>query len=535
MLNACVLSVAPFLVVVLDLFLVFFFLLMAVRSSAALRWRLGVFSLVFILTLPIDIARLAGSSAGWLGTANALWTCTAAYGLVVLVGISWKLGAPYWLGTLALTGMLCASGVETDIVNSVANGILAATGVVVMGWMYLRTRGFGSGNLTALWLVFLLHGSSYHLMARGGTLPLAYGFALVVLILWCQAIFGYAHLPRELEGRIPVQLPLFYPIAVMSIGGGLDLAFIAVASGWVCPPDSVWLGVLALGAACGVVVPLGVAFVRHRLYLIAYADEIEERLTERTALTRMQKAMLKDQNQELSRLNRRLKSRIEEQMAELVRSGELRHFLPTSVGERIIQGALTADRHFERQVITVLFCDLVGYTEMTSRHTPAQMAELLNAYMAEMSAVVVEHGGLVDKFVGDAVMAFFAPPRLDGHEQIRSAIRAALRMEEQMGVLEKEWSSRGFEGGLKARIGIHTGEATVGVFGSDLLRSYTAVGNPVNLAARLQTEANPGDIVCSHNTIEPVQDWVQAEDRGHVRLKGIPQPVRIFVVTGVSE
>jgi diguanylate cyclase (GGDEF)-like protein len=299
-------SIAPFFVVLLDMVLIFFFVLMAFRGSPHLRARFVVFSLVFAVTLPIDIGRFLDFGSGWSEPVNTLWSSIALYGLTFLFGVPWKIGAIVFAGSAALVLGLYTAGVSHSIIDSVGNTLLALTGMVVAGRLYLRTRGFASANLTALWFLFLIHGASFHLVAKGGPVTLAYGFLLAVLIMWCQAIFGYLYLPRELEGRVPVRLSIAYPIALAAAGGVLLMLFNVLAPLLAMSPFSRWPGTLALGAAAGVLAPLGAAFLHRRITLAVHADEVEQRLAERTAETLQQRALLEEKNRLLEQKTREL-------------------------------------------------------------------------------------------------------------------------------------------------------------------------------------------------------------------------------------
>jgi diguanylate cyclase (GGDEF)-like protein len=295
-LNLCVLSLTPFLVLLLDLVLVAFFALMAFRAESSTRWRLASLALVFLLSFAIDLIRILEFRSPWFTLANSLWNCFYLFCLAYLTGTRRAFGiALLVVTTLATTAMFLA-GVPYDFISSITNAILALGGMVLMGRLYLRTRGFGSGTLTALWFLFLIHGASYHLAAGAGELALSYGFFIAVLILWCQTVFGYIHLPREIEGKVPVRLPLAYPIATMALGGVLDLGFNTLASRLAVDHKTVWIALLALGVVGGILLPLLAAYARHRLRLVANADEIEQRLEERTAETVRQQHLLEEQN-----------------------------------------------------------------------------------------------------------------------------------------------------------------------------------------------------------------------------------------------
>jgi class 3 adenylate cyclase len=239
---------------------------------------------------------------------------------------------------------------------------------------------------------------------------------------------------------------------------------------------------------------------------------------------------------EMARLNRRLESRIEEQMAELVRTGELRRFLPHQVADSLLAGALKPDARFERRKVTALFADLVGFTDLSDTLEPEELAEVLNAYLREMTAVAISHGGALDSFIGDGLMVIFgAPVAADESEQALAAVRTAIGMRSRMRQLATELGSRGLPGDLQIRAGINTGHCTVGIFGSDVMRAYKAVGFTVNIAARLQSEADPGGILCGYRTYALVRDQVRAARREPLRVKGSARPIEAWEILDLAE
>ena len=202
-------------------------------------------------------------------------------------------------------------------------------------------------------------------------------------------------------------------------------------------------------------------------------------------------------------------------MAELVRTGELARFLPQQVAEGLLGGQLHAEGSFERRRITVLFADMVGFTDLSESLEPEELAEVLNGYLREMTAAVIAHGGSLDNFIGDGVMAVFgAPQELPESEQAWAAVEAAMEMRERCHALAASLRERGIPADPEIRVGLNTAHCTVGVFGSDVMRAYKAVGFGVNVAARLQTAAEPGSILCGFRTYALVKERVTAEERG---------------------
>lgn len=238
---------------------------------------------------------------------------------------------------------------------------------------------------------------------------------------------------------------------------------------------------------------------------------------------------------EVARLNRQLEARVEEQMAELVRTGELKRFLPLQIAEGLMAGQLSPADGFERRKLTLLFADLVGFTDLSDTLEPEELSEVLNEYLREMTAVAVAHGGTLDNYIGDGLMVIFGAPVADEEPvQAWAALRAGFGMIARADELSAAIRDRGIPADLRLRVGVNTGHCTVGVFGSDLLRAYKAVGFAVNVAARLQSEADPGTVLAGFRTYALVKDRVRAQSRGELTLKGAARPVEAWEILGLE-
>jgi adenylate cyclase len=240
--------------------------------------------------------------------------------------------------------------------------------------------------------------------------------------------------------------------------------------------------------------------------------------------------------EEMARLNQRLEARVEEQMAELVRTGELKRFLPRQIAEGLVAGRLAPTKGFERRKVTILFSDMVGFTDLSDSLDPEELSDVLDEYLREMSAVLVTHGGTLDNYIGDGVMAVFgAPERAEERDQALSAVRAAIAMRDRARELAARVRERGIPADFGIRVGVNAGHCTVGVFGSDVLRAYKVVGFAVNVAARLQTEAAPGTILCGYRTYALVRDRVRAVQREPLTIKGAARPVEAWEILDLGD
>lgn len=242
------------------------------------------------------------------------------------------------------------------------------------------------------------------------------------------------------------------------------------------------------------------------------------------------------QERVLAELNRRLEARVEQQMAELVRTGELKRFLPQPVVEQLLTGELKAASGFERRKITLLLVDAVGFTALADDLEPEELALVLNEYLAEITAAAVTRGGTVDNLLADGLMVIFGAPRAcEDTDGAWCAVQAALAMREGVASLNARLRRRGVAAELQVRVGINTGFCTVGVFGSELLHAYTAVGLPVNVAVRLQAEAGVGKVLCGGSTVSLVETRVSARQREVVHMPGTTGTVDAYEIIDVID
>jgi adenylate cyclase len=189
----------------------------------------------------------------------------------------------------------------------------------------------------------------------------------------------------------------------------------------------------------------------------------------------------------------------------------------------------------EQRTLTIMFCDVRGFTTMAEGLDARQLTQFMNEYLTAMTDVVLAHNGTVDKFIGDAIMAFWNAP-LGDSDHARHAGIAALAMTRELDLLNERWrndaQAREAPGHpVRFGIGLATGDCYVGNFGSDRRFSYSALGNSVNLASRLEgaNKFYQTDILCAESTrvLSPELAWLEADD---VRLKGMTESTRVFVL-----
>lgn len=187
-----------------------------------------------------------------------------------------------------------------------------------------------------------------------------------------------------------------------------------------------------------------------------------------------------------------------------------------------------------RKNLTIFFSDIAGFTDISDGMEPERLAFFINTYLSEMSKIAIEHGGTIDKFIGDAILVFFGDPETAGdrNDALRCA-RMALRMRERMLELDKVWQENGISKPLRSRMGITTGYCTVGNFGSEHRIEYTVLGSAVNLAARLETRAEAGTILIADSTWLLIRDAADATPMGEITPKGFARPVACYRLDGL--
>ena len=239
---------------------------------------------------------------------------------------------------------------------------------------------------------------------------------------------------------------------------------------------------------------------------------------------------------DITELKQREQDLTEKSAALSALSSKLAKYLAPQVYESIFTGQQDVKIVSKRKKLTVCFSDLVGFTEITDKMESEDLTQLLNHYLTEMSKIALQYGATIDKYVGDAIVMFFGDPTTLGvKEDALACVQMAIAMQQRIGELAQEWSNSGIETPLRCRIGIHTGYCTVGNFGSEDRMDYTMVGGTVNLASRLEHEAPPGGVLISFETYALVKDDVRCEERGHVQVKGIAQPVATYAVVGLMQ
>ena len=181
----------------------------------------------------------------------------------------------------------------------------------------------------------------------------------------------------------------------------------------------------------------------------------------------------------------------------------------------------------EEREIAVLFCDIRGFTALTQNMEPREVIAMLNEHFTPLTRVVYEHHGVVDKFVGDLIMAIFGAPTSHGNDALLAA-QCALRMIEERQKLNETSKYK-----IAMGIGVASGKATAGRMGSTDRLSYTVLGARVNLGARLCSQAGRNEVVIDEGTYNACREVAEVEPLPELRLKGFSEPVHAFKLTAL--
>ena len=200
-------------------------------------------------------------------------------------------------------------------------------------------------------------------------------------------------------------------------------------------------------------------------------------------------------------------------------------FLDKNVVQQLIDSGLTETSQLaQERVITVLFSDIRGFTTLSEQHDAATIMRLLNQYFSAQVDVIFKHQGTLDKFIGDAIMAFWGAP-LDDAKHAEHAIQAAMDMSEALDRFCREQKLTGFDIG----IGIHTGPAVIGMLGAQQRMDYTAIGDTVNLASRLEgLTKGVARILVSEATRASCPEAFDFVSHGEYKVKGRSEAVKVF-------
>jgi adenylate cyclase len=180
------------------------------------------------------------------------------------------------------------------------------------------------------------------------------------------------------------------------------------------------------------------------------------------------------------------------------------------------------------QTITILFADIRGFTRISEHAPPEKIVGLLNRYFSAMTDIIFAHGGTLDKYLGDGLMALFGAPTATP-DDASNALNAAVAMQRRLLGINRELRDEGFPE-IGVGMGLHTGEVVVGYIGSDRRSEYTAIGDTVNTSSRLESNARGGEILISDATAQAAHSRYKLQPREPIMVKNRQQPVKLWEV-----
>jgi class 3 adenylate cyclase/CheY-like chemotaxis protein len=234
----------------------------------------------------------------------------------------------------------------------------------------------------------------------------------------------------------------------------------------------------------------------------------------------------------LKEWNAKLEERVADQVAQMQRLGQLKRFFSPKVADAIVSAGEDSFLAPHRREICYVFTDLRGFTPFTDRAEPEEVQGVLREYHAAMGAAVTEHDGTLDRFAGDGILIFFNDPfpvENPGHR----AAAMALAMQARFAPLRAQWQKLGHE--LDLGIGIAQGYATLGAFGYEDRRDYSAIGGVVNLANRLCGEAQGGQVLIDRRLRAALGDDAEVAEVGPLTLKGYAKPVPAYLLHALRD
>ena len=238
---------------------------------------------------------------------------------------------------------------------------------------------------------------------------------------------------------------------------------------------------------------------------------------------------IEQQAAELARWNRELSQRVQDQLEQLERVGRLRRFLPAQLADLIISSGDESFLNPHRRDITVVCCDLRGFTAFAESAEPEDVWDILGEYNGTLGDLIARFEGTLERFTGDGLVVFFNDP-LPCHDAPVRSVRMALAMRQQVQELADRWQRRGHE--LALGVGIAQGYATLGRVGYADRSEYASVGSVTNLATRLCAEATPWQILVTQRVNAAAEELVVSRLVGDLSLRGFSRPVRTFEISG---
>lgn len=282
----------------------------------------------------------------------------------------------------------------------------------------------------------------------------------------------------------------------------------------------------------GVAVLVFTLYVQYdiKFEILAYVLLVVAALLNQNALIRALYRTVARQAAEIRDFNRNLEDKVQRQVQEIGRLSRLKNFLAPSVAELVVTEDKEALLDSHRRYIACLFCDIRNFTAASERLEPEETIALLQAYHEKVGALVAARNGTIGYRAGDGLMVFFNDP-MPCDEPVLDAVKLAIDIRDVWPDLRRHWQRLGHSVGIG--VGIASGYATLGLIGDEARTDYTAIGNGVNIAARLCDQAGDGEILIDQRAYLDVEAQIDAVAGGARELKGLSAPVDTYAVLGL--
>ena len=267
------------------------------------------------------------------------------------------------------------------------------------------------------------------------------------------------------------------------------------------------------------------------ILFLAYLLLLIGTFANQNAILKQLNARTQAQATELTELNRTLENRVNDQVAELDRIGQLKRFLSPEVADLIVEKGDNSLLESHRRYVAAVFCDLRAFTAFSERAEPEEVIDVLQEYHRVLGGLVSAHGGTIDHRAGDGLMVIFNDP-LPCDEPVRRAIEMAFAMRDAVSVLLQDWAKYGHQLGFG--IGVAAGYATLGIVGDATRSDYTAIGNVINLASRLCDQAQDGEILISQRAYLDLEHQVEGREVTGLKLDGLSRLQEVYSITALS-
>jgi len=310
-----------------------------------------------------------------------------------------------------------------------------------------------------------------------------------------------------------------------------SLALLAVYGLWRSREQHQQVFPLAVGAA-GVAVLIFTLYVKWdtRFEILAYTLLVLAALLNQSAILSRLYRTVRQQALQIRDFNRNLEDEVRRQVREIERLGRLKGFLAPQVAEMVMGEGKEGLLDSHRRDIACLFCDIRGFTSFSERVEPEEAISLLQVYHERVGGLVAHRRGTIGLRAGDGVMVFFNDP-IPCEEPVKEAVMLALEIQGAVQDVREHWQRLGHSIGVG--IGIASGYATLGLLGSQGRADYTAIGNVVNIAARLCGEAKDREILITQRAYLDIEPQIEGKLCDPLQLKGVSQPVETYSVVGL--